>query len=172
MMEVTKTRAINRSRSERKRTPTMLAAICKLVKKGLSIPHAAEKVHVHHTTIGRWRQDDPKFNAALLAAESAFIEEQIENIRSAGKRNWCASAWLLERKWPQFFSQPQVQLNMPGAKLPFEDLAMMLEAIRNSPCARNALEQAGVDMKLLPVPEEKLVAGKEITPFSPSDHQP
>jgi hypothetical protein len=68
---------------------------------------------VHHTTVGRWRKELPEFDTAILAAEAAFIDSQIANIRAAAKTSWQASAWLLERKWPAHFSQPQVQLSMP-----------------------------------------------------------
>lgn len=130
----------NKSRSESKRTPQMLAAICKLVKSGLSVSHAAEKLHVHHTTVGRWRKELPEFDAAILAAEAEFIDSQIANIRRAAKTSWQASAWLLERKWPAFFSQPQVQLNMPGEKVQFEELGSFLKELRESPEAMRALQ--------------------------------
>jgi hypothetical protein len=134
-------RTADRSRSERKRTPEMMGTICKLVQKGLSVTHAAEKVHVHHTTVGRWRQENPDFDAALRAAEAAFIEEQTANIRGAGKTNWQASAWLLERKWPQFFSQPQIQLTM-GAHAPeFEELSVAIERVKKNPQLLKDLEQ-------------------------------
>jgi hypothetical protein len=87
-----------KGRNQSKRTPLLLAAICELVQKGLSIRHAAEKLHVHHSTVGQWRKDLPEFDAAIAAAEAAFIEDQISNIRAAATRNWQASAWLLERK--------------------------------------------------------------------------
>jgi hypothetical protein len=154
---------INRSRSERKRTAKMLATICQLVQKGLSIPHAAEKVHVHHTTIGRWRQDDPEFDAALRAAEAAFIEEQTQNIRGAGKRNWQASAWLLERKWPQFFSQPQIQLHMGVGKVEFKDLNAVMKRCQDSPEVMRLLRSMGDGVLAFQEPSpEKIVEGHEI----------
>lgn len=160
--------AINRSRSERKRTPAMLATICRLVQKGLAITHAAEKVHLHHTTVGRWRQQDPEFDAALRAAEAAFIEEQTANIRGAGKRNWQASAWLLERKWPQFFSQPQIQLTMGTHKPEFEELSVTIEELRKDPQLMKDIEEIhalGVQKWILLQEarrNEKMVEGREI----------
>lgn len=149
----------NKSRSESKRTPKMLAAICELVKNGLSVSHAAEKLHVHHTTVGRWRKELPEFDAAISAAEAEFIDSQIANIRAAAKKSWQASAWLLERKWPTFFSQPQVQLNMPGAKINlFDDFGAMLEKFRNSPEAQrkfkeiNGSELPAIDVESGPLP--------------------
>lgn len=122
----------NRSRSEFKRTAKMLSAICELVKSGLSVHHAAQKLHVHHSTVGRWRRESPDFDTAILAAEAEFIDSQVANIRTAAKTSWQAAAWLLERKWPAFFSQPQVQFNMPEAKMQFDDLGEMLERLRGS----------------------------------------
>lgn len=158
--------AVDRSRSEGKRTPEMLSAICKLVQKGLSVSHAAEKVRVHHTTVGRWRKENPDFDAALSAAEAAFIEEQTANIRVAGKRNWQASAWLLERKWPQFFSQPQIQLHMGVGKSDFEDLGALMDRMNASPEGKRILEKAIQETEFPLLPEapikEKIVEGLEI----------
>jgi hypothetical protein len=128
----------SKSRSERKRTAKMLSAICELVKNGLSVSHAAEKLHVHHTTVGRWRKELPEFDAAILAAEAAFIDSQIANIRAAAKTSWQASAWLLERKWPAHFSQPQVQLSMP-VKVEHKELNVLLDELNQSPEARRLL---------------------------------
>jgi hypothetical protein len=128
----------SKSRSERKRTAKMLSAICALVENGLSVSHAAEKLHVHHTTVGRWRNELPEFDAAILAAEAAFIDSQIANIRTAAKTSWQASAWLLERKWPAHFSQPQVRLNMP-VNVEYKELSVVLEELKQCPEARRLL---------------------------------
>jgi hypothetical protein len=151
----------NRSRSQSKRTEKMLSAICELVKNGLSMSHAAEKLHVHHTTVGRWRRELPKFDAAISAAEAAFIEAQIANIRTAAKTSWQAAAWLLERKFPAFFSQPQVQFNMPGAKSQLVDFQEMLERLNHSPayqqimaeeCSQKIVKGQTIDVPALPAP--------------------
>jgi hypothetical protein len=132
----------------------MLKAICDLVRNGLSFSHAAQKLHVHHTTVGRWRKELPDFDAAILAAEAEFIDSQIANIRTAAKTSWQASAWLLERKFPAFFSQPQVQFNMPEAKMQFDDLGDMLAKLKGSD------EWARIS-------GQKTVQGKEIPPALP-----
>jgi hypothetical protein len=129
----------NRSRSERKRTPKMLKAICELVRNGLSVRHAAEKLHVHHTTVGRWRNELPDFDTSILAAEAEFIETEVANIRTAAKTSWQASAWMLERRFPQCYSQPQVQLNMPAAKIGFEDLPSLMERLEKCPSFQKSL---------------------------------
>jgi hypothetical protein len=151
----------NRMRSERKRTPKMLNAICELVRNRLSWRHAGEKLHLHHSTIGRWRNELPDFDAAILAAEAEFIEAQVANIRTAAKTSWQASAWLLERKFPESFSQPQVQLNMPVARNEDDDFAEMLRRFRetsmfkriaaDNKAFQNILEDSIIDVPALPV---------------------
>jgi hypothetical protein len=46
-----------------------------------------------------------------------------------------ASAWLLERKWPTHFSQPQVQLSMP-VNVEYKELSVLLEELKQCPEAR------------------------------------
>jgi hypothetical protein len=138
----------------------MLTAICKLVQKGLAVSHAAERVRVHHSTVARWRTEDPDFDEALKSAEAAFIERQTENIqRAADKGNFAASAWLLERKHPAYYSQPQIQLHMGVGGVPFESLDVLMERMRNSPEAVRRLAEEGAS---LPPPREKLVEGHDV----------
>ena len=140
----------------------MLKAICELVRNGLSVNHAAEKLHVHHTTVGRWRKELPEFDEAILAAEAEFIESRLADISTAAKKSWQAAAWLLERKWPAFFSQPQVQLNMPGVTGGFDDLGEMLAKLRDSEewqriSGQNTVKGPIIDVPALPAhhPEEQ-----------------
>jgi hypothetical protein len=133
----------------------MLSAICELVKGGLSVSHAAEKLRVHHSTAGRWRKELPEFDTAILAAEAEFIDSQIANIRTAAKTSWQASAWLLERKWPAFFAQPQVQFNMPGARIQVDDFAEMLgrfRQIESGESLQKTVQGPTIDVPALPAP--------------------
>lgn len=110
---------------------------------GLSVNRAAGKVKVHHSTIAEWRRNDPDFDAAVQNAEAVFIENQIKTIQAAAKNGtWVAAAWLLERKFPSEFSQPQVQLHHGVIKLEFEDFGQMIEKLRGSPEASGALQQS------------------------------
>jgi hypothetical protein len=160
-----------KSRSDSKRTPQRLAAICRLVQQGLTVTHAAAKIRVHHSTVAQWRKDLPDFDEAISAAEAAFIAEQTRNIRTAGKKNWQASAWLLERKWPQYFSQPQIQLNMGHNKPQFEELRDVVDRIKKDPKMMKTMEEIrtlgvhkwmalhNVKMEQL---QEKVIEGREV----------
>jgi hypothetical protein len=127
-------------RSALKNTPAVRAAICKLVALGLSPNRAAGKVKVHHSTVAEWRKNDHQFDLDVQNAEAAFIQKQIENVQAAAnKGNWQASAWLLERKFPSEFSQPQVQLHHGVVKVEFKDLGETLKRMRQSPEALRVL---------------------------------
>jgi hypothetical protein len=140
----------------------MLSAICELVENGLSVSHAAEKLHIHHTTVGRWRNELPEFDAAILAAEAAFIDSQIANIRTAAQKNWQASAWLLERKWPAHFSQPQVRLNMP-VNVEYKELSVVLQELKQCPEARRLLPPEIWGMVGVEPPLQSTAEGKDAT---------
>jgi hypothetical protein len=158
------------SRSERKRTPHILKAIRELVRNGLSVRHAAEKVHVHRTTVARWRNEQPDFDAAILKAEADFIDSQIANIRVAAKTSWQASAWLLERKFPSEFSQPQVQLHHGVVKVEFEDFGAMLKTIHESPEALLALQSMTGSFRRLAI-EAEILAPNPSSQTSEQDSQ-
>jgi hypothetical protein len=132
-------------RSASKNTPQLRAAICKLVALGLSPNRAAGKVKVHHSTIAEWRRNDLEFDSDVQNAEAAFIQKQIANVQAAAnKGNWQASAWLLERKFPSEFSQPQVQLHYGVVKVEFDDFGKMIEKFRASPEAMRLLGKSSV----------------------------
>lgn len=155
-------KGVTLTRGEKKRTPTMLKALCRLVTKGLSVRRAAERLHVHRKTVEKWRRELPEFDEAILAAEAAFIEHQTETIKTAARKGaWTAAAFLLERRFPTEFSQPQIQLqqNIVQANSSFEDLTAMLKRAQTSPAAMQALQSMGgaidveSEVQALPAPE-------------------
>lgn len=111
-----------------------------MIESGLSVKRSAGKLGVHYTTIATWRHQSPEFELAIQKAEAAFIQRQVANVQAAAdKGNWQASAWLLERKFPSEFSQPQVQLHHGVVKVEFEDFGGLLKTIYDSPEALRVL---------------------------------
>ena len=148
-----------KSRSDSKRTPQMLGGICELVKQGLSVRRAAEHLKVHHSTVAAWRSQDPQFDTDVAAAEAQFIQGQLEIIKDAAKKgSWQASAWILERRLPAEFSQPQVQLSMP-VNVEYKELSVVVEELRQSPEAMRLLGGSCLFDSLLSTTE-----GKESAP--------
>lgn len=88
-----------------------------MIRRGLSIRRAAEALKIHHSTISRWRAENDGFASAVATAEAQFVEDQLTAIRGAAvKGSWQAAAWMLERRFPAEFSQPQIQLTQTNLK--------------------------------------------------------
>lgn len=86
-----------------KYSPGVGARICRAVAEGCSRDVAAALAGINAATLYDWQHRFPEFSESLQKADSEFESECIFNVRRAGtsKRNWTASAWLLERKHPE-----------------------------------------------------------------------
>ncbi len=128
------------ARRKSKATPERIAGICKLIASGLSPRRAAEKLRIHHSTLANWRERDSDLSREVANAEAQFIERQIGTIETAAnKGSWQAAAWLLERRYPTEFSQPQIQIqNNLSMKVEHEPLDEVLLRLQTSPAAMKA----------------------------------
>lgn len=89
------------------------AMILELVKRGVKIADACKIAGVSYNKLTSWitpinpqtgrrsLQYSSGFAKALEQSHAIFKALQIKNIASAGKRTWQASAWLLERHYPE-----------------------------------------------------------------------
>jgi hypothetical protein len=73
---------------------TLLTAI----RNGNTLATAATLAGITYDTLKRWRRLDPPFNTVVLQAEAEAEVKHVNNIGLAGKINWQASAWWLERR--------------------------------------------------------------------------
>ncbi len=98
--------------------PTKLTAIAvrkiiQGVKLGMPLKFAAQRAGVTERSVQMWLADARKgangLKASLLSgikhAEGDFIAQNLKVIDKAAKnKNWQAGAWLLERRYNEFFS--------------------------------------------------------------------
>lgn len=66
------------------------------IREGATKTMAAAAAGISRDTLHAWLHD-PTFSARVESAKAAFLTEHIGNIHEAGKRDWKASAYLLER---------------------------------------------------------------------------
>jgi hypothetical protein len=59
-----------------------------------------------------WCRIDERFAQEVQLAEAQAIQANLDTIKAASRDNWPAAAWLLERRHPQLFARPEVQLNV------------------------------------------------------------
>lgn len=97
-----------------KLTPAVQLSICASIKAGLGDGDSAIRAGVAPSTLCEWKArgehgEEPfkAFLEAVTEAEVQFKEHHIQLIARHAKKTWNASAWLLERKFPQEFGQRQ-----------------------------------------------------------------
>jgi hypothetical protein len=59
-----------------------------------------------------WRRRDPAFHAEVECAVADCALRRLQGVERHGKENFAALCWLLERRHPELFGRPEIQLNM------------------------------------------------------------
>lgn len=77
--------------------------ILELVATGLTRDDACEVAGIHRASLYRWLKD-ATYATQLTQAEMHNKLRCMTLVQNAGKRNWRAAAWWLERKYPLEFS--------------------------------------------------------------------
>lgn len=80
------------------------------VRAGLTVERACLAAGVGVRTFRTWRKENQPLSAALKKAESDFERTHIQNISTHGADDWKASAWLLERKFPERYAKRVVTI--------------------------------------------------------------
>lgn len=91
-----------------------ISKICINLTLGMPKRYASIQAGINEDTFYRWLQLHSEFAERVAQAESDFIRNNLGIIQVAAKKNWQASAWLLERRKPdEFGAKTQMHLN-PG----------------------------------------------------------
>jgi hypothetical protein len=96
----------------RKKHPVTTRVLLEAIRNGLNSTFAAKLAGIHPCTLKDWRDTDPLFARELEAARAQFVQKHVGRIDNHSKRNWMASAWLLERTEPRDFGPAHAQLSI------------------------------------------------------------
>lgn len=116
-------------------TPERTRTICEALEQGLSDGLAAQLAGVAPSTLAGWKKrgadpqevDYVEFLTAYKKAEAKFAQAHLCLIAAAATdpKNWTASAWLLERRFPDDFGRRErveatvdARVNVVTVKLP------------------------------------------------------
>ena len=99
--------------------------ICKHIRNGVLNKDAAILSGISEATFYLWQQekledgkDNPQFHLEFLEsikkAESARKRNFISTIVTASEKNWQASAWYLERVYPEEFGRKERNMEIKG----------------------------------------------------------
>lgn len=91
----------------RKDTPALIARLLKGFRLYGTNTAAAAYCGISRATLARWTTNSPELVEQIEDAKGAFEASCLRNIRMAGKKpqSWPANAWLLERMYPEKYSQ-------------------------------------------------------------------
>jgi len=105
-----------------KLTPELQSKICKYIEDGNYAIHACQAVGISTVTFYDWikrgeldasSNSNTKFSNffnSTKEAEAKAITANVKNIRTAARAGeWTASAWFLERKYPDLFGKRTVE---------------------------------------------------------------
>lgn len=115
--------------------------IVAIVGVGCTRRLAAEYVGSSVDAIRRAARRDAEFGEQLRQAEQKCEFVHLNNVQTAGKSNWRASAWLLERRYPERYGPRK-----PGLVTP-EQLRRVLEQLAGVVCEE--VESAEVRERIL-----------------------
>jgi hypothetical protein len=95
-----------------KKHPATTRVLLEAIRNGLTQRFAAKLAGIDSSTLRDWRDSDPLFARELEAARAEFVQKHVGRIDQHSKRNWMASAWLLERTEPRDFGPAHAQLSI------------------------------------------------------------
>ena len=95
-----------------KKTPKRCRAILDGIAAGWPYVVACRCAGVSYDVFKLWCRIDERFAQEVQLTEAQAIQANLDTIKAASRDNWPAAAWLLERRHPELFARPEVQLNV------------------------------------------------------------
>jgi hypothetical protein len=95
--------SVVKRRRPRRIDEAMAEQIFHVLRLGGSLQDSADYCRIDRSTLTRQKQRDPNFAQGIKKAvvEGKLVHLQVILTRA---KNWQASAWMLERRWPQQFA--------------------------------------------------------------------
>ncbi len=84
--------------------PEITAEIAGHISSGLNRTDSTILAGISYETFTVWMRDHSDFSEAVRRAEVCFKQTHLNRISKAGEIHWLASAWILERKFPEEFA--------------------------------------------------------------------
>jgi hypothetical protein len=95
-----------------KRTKEVEKIILGAIADGAPFTLACSYAGITMETFIDWRRADPALKAEVERVVAECALRRLKKIEKHGEENWSAHAWLLERRHPELFSRPEIQLNL------------------------------------------------------------
>jgi transposase-like protein len=124
-----------------KLTPELQEKICKLIRGGNYLHHAAAACGINQSTLHDWinKGEDGKkpydeFAKAVAEARGASVAALVLTIKKAAPDDWRAASWMLERGHVGDFGAKRVEVTgRNGSPIQVESWAALVEAAEEAP---------------------------------------
>jgi len=134
-----------------------------------TVAAAAAGAGVSRRAISNWRKRFPEFDTRIAEARAVFEYTQLKRIGRAGEnpRHWTASAWLLERMFPERYSLVPERFGTEKSERIPTNIAVMIQqhVVAALPAATAVPDPSPVvvvEPRELPAPPQE----KELEPFT------
>jgi hypothetical protein len=95
-----------------KKTPQVVEALLKAIRTGAPYGICCSAVGLNVDTFMKWKAADPVFAAQVEKAAGETALRMLEKIEKHGEESFPPLAWILERRFPNSFSRPEVQITL------------------------------------------------------------
>jgi hypothetical protein len=95
-----------------KKTEQTVSALMQVIATGAPYVICCRAVGIHFDTFMGWKQTDAEFAAKVEQASAKAALRLLGKIEKQADQNFAAASWILERRFPEIFSRPEVQLNL------------------------------------------------------------
>jgi hypothetical protein len=95
-----------------KKTEQTVNALMQVIATGAPYVICCRAVGIHFDTFMGWKQTDAEFAAKVEQASAKAALRLLGKIEKQADQNFAAASWILERRFPEIFSRPEVQLNL------------------------------------------------------------
>jgi hypothetical protein len=95
-----------------KKTKKLVTALLEAIEIGAPYKIACASVGLSVDAFINWRREDPSFNAKVEEVAAKGAIPKLKKITEHGEEGFAPLAWMLERRYPNEFSKPEVQLNV------------------------------------------------------------
>ena len=98
-------------KGKNKATPKTLKIIFDAIRSGASQRDESALARVSEDTLSLWKRDSD-FSEQMRQKEVQFKMDQVKVVEKAAQKSWQAAAWLLERKYPNEYTN-HVRIEQP-----------------------------------------------------------
>lgn len=110
-------------------TPEQERTFLQLVSIGAYPSEAAKQIGVSPQAITNRKKNNPVFAEALERSDATAQFNLVAQVVRAAQKDWRAAIAILERRWPELWSKPEVRAQLGIANLQPADVAAAVQTM-------------------------------------------